>query len=94
MFAPREELFAILLKKTEELGHQVTSSEFKQDPAMPHPNEYAFHYGSFENAAKQAYQKAHSKGLSKVAIKKTIKPLKKMPYQEIDRTHHYGCPPT
>ena len=97
MFAPREEkneLFAILLKKTEELGRQVTTSDFREDPTLPDPNNYAFSFGRFERAAEQAYREVHSKELPrKVVLKKPIKPVKKMPYQEIDHTHHFGRPP-
>ena len=77
MFAPREDskkqLFAILLKKTEELGRQATTSDFREDPALPDPNSYAFPFGSFENAAKRAYEEVHSRGLpKKVLIKRPI----------------------
>ena len=91
MFAPREEkneLFAILLKKTEELGRQVTTSDFREDPTLPDPNNYAFAFGRFENAAEQAYREVYSKKMPrKVVVKKTIRPVKKMPYQEFSHTN-------
>lgn len=92
MLITRDELFEKLLRKTEEAGHQLTSSEFKQDPTMPHPNEYAFHYGSFENAAREAYSKVRSKSAKKIAIKKAIKPEQKSVYPTTDHTKHLGRP--
>lgn len=79
MNASREELFAILLKKTEQLGRQATYSDFREDPTMPNPNEYAFWYGCFDNAAKEAYRKVHSRDLKKIVLKKSLKPVQKLP---------------
>lgn len=81
----REELFAVLLEKTKELGRQATPDDFRNDPTMPKHNAYAYHYGSFENAAREAYQKVRSNGSKKITIKKVIKPA-------ADHTVHFGRP--
>lgn len=55
----REDLFSKLVAKTKELGRQVKFSDMledkKKDNRKPHPNDYAFYYGSFDEAAKQAF---------------------------------------
>ena len=90
MFITREELFAILLKKTEELGREATPDDFRKDPSLPKHNEYAYHYGSFENAAREAYQKIRTKGLgSKITIKKPVKSVQIPAYQTISHTNKY-----
>lgn len=55
MSSIRQQLFDILVKKTKELGREVTFQEMEEDPGMPSPNDYAFYYGSFSNATKVAY---------------------------------------
>lgn len=93
MIATREELFAILVKKTEELGREATPDDFRNDPTLPKHNEYAYHYGSFENAAKQAYQKVRSKeSKKKITIKKAIKPVQPPVYHTVGHTEHFGRP--
>jgi len=55
----REDLFSKLVEKTKKLGRQVTASELledkKKDDRVPDPNDYAFYYGSFDEAARLAY---------------------------------------
>lgn len=93
MIITREELFVILLRKTEKLGREATPSDFRNDPAMPNPNEYVYYYGDFEHAAKEAYQKVRNSGPNKRAIlKKPIKPVQPPAYQTIDHTKHFGRP--
>lgn len=93
MNASREELFEKLINKTEELGRQATPSDFRNDPAMPNPNDYPFHFGSFDNAAKEAYQKVHSRELKRgVTLKKAVKPVYNPPYQNINHTTYFGRP--
>ena len=51
----RGELFEKLIQKTKELGRRVSFSEMRDDPSMPDPNQFAFYYGSFANAAERAF---------------------------------------
>lgn len=51
----RDELFEKLMQKTKELGRRVSFSEMRDDPSMPDPNQFAFYYGSFANAAERAF---------------------------------------
>ena len=53
----KDELFQKLLKKTEELGREVSHAEMRDDKEMPNPNNYAYYYGSFSIAAHLAYLK-------------------------------------
>ena len=93
MNASREELFAMLVKKTGELGREATPADFRADPAMPDPNEYAFAFGRFENAAKEAYSKVHSERSGRnITLIKPIKSVQKPAYQTIDHTKHFGRP--
>lgn len=93
MIITREELFLILLRKTEQLGREATPADFREDPAMPNPNEYAYHYGNFENAAREAYQKVRSSGPNKrVIVRKPIKPVQPPTYQTVGHTAHFGRP--
>lgn len=50
----KNSLFEKLMQKTKELGRRVSFSEMQEDPAMPNPNQYAFYYGSFDEASKMA----------------------------------------
>ena len=50
----KKSLFEKLMRKTKELGRRVSFSEMQEDPAMPSPNQYAFYYGSFDEASKMA----------------------------------------
>lgn len=58
----KDELFDKLLQKTEELGHEVSHLEMRSDKQMPNPNDYAYYYGSFSNAAHRAYLKYAKSG--------------------------------
>ena len=74
MIAPKEELYSKLLKKTRELGRKATFKEVDDDPEMPRGNDYAVHYGSFSNAAEEAYyqfkkEQGQSTGKLKVKVK-------------------------
>lgn len=51
----RDELFEKLMQKTKELGRRVSFSEMRDDPSMPEPNQFAFYFGSFANAAERAF---------------------------------------
>lgn len=48
-------LYAKLFKKTQALCHQVTRDEMKADPQMPHPNDYAYYWRTFDDAAAEAW---------------------------------------
>lgn len=52
----RDELFFCLVDKTKVLGHQVSFQEMSDDSNMPEPNDYAYYYGSFLEAARQAWE--------------------------------------
>jgi hypothetical protein len=56
----RDYLFRELLEKTSKLGHQVTSEEMASDKKMPKPNDYAYYFGSFANAAREAWRQVNS----------------------------------
>ena len=51
----KDELFEKLVQKTKELGRRVSFSEMRDDPSMPEPNQFAFYFGSFANAAEKAF---------------------------------------
>lgn len=69
-----EKLFKKLVEKTKELGRQVSFSEMEEDPEMPNPNLYAYYYGSFSEAAKEAYRFTMCKKRSKKAVVKKRRP--------------------
>lgn len=65
----KEELFQVLIEKTKELGHMVSFSEMRAEFGLSLTNDYAFYYGSFETAAREAYRivfpKRGAKSMSK-----------------------------
>ncbi len=54
--AQKEELFLSLLEKTRELGRQAKFQEVEDDPNMCRANDFAYHFGSFTEAAEEAYR--------------------------------------
>ena len=62
------EMFDKLVDMALRLGRDPTFDEVKQDPAMPHPNDYAYYFGSFTDALKEAHRAAF-------VYKKRAKPL-------------------
>lgn len=48
-------LLNYLVRKSELAGHQLSFEEAKADPEMISPNEFAFYFGSFLEAAEQAW---------------------------------------
>ncbi|MDO5480695.1 MAG: hypothetical protein Q4F58_03450 [Candidatus Saccharibacteria bacterium] len=64
-----------LLKKTEELGREPTYSDVLLDERMPHPNDYAYDYGSFSDAVKEVWEEYSFKGKTAIKIKKPINNL-------------------
>ena len=54
------ELFRELLKQTRELGRAVTSDEFAKEQGVMAMNSFAFYYGSFDGAAKEALYQVRS----------------------------------
>ena len=68
----KKKLFEKLVEKTKGLGHQVSFSEMKEDPAMPDPNLYAYYYGSFSEAAIEAYRLTTSEKETKKSVVKKI----------------------
>ena len=55
MESQRDKIFQKLLEKTQALGRQVTFPEMEEDVGVLVANEYAFYYGSFSDAAKEAW---------------------------------------
>lgn len=55
---PREELMEMLVNKTRAVGHIVSFKEASEDPDLVDPNNFAFYYGSFSEAAAIAWRKA------------------------------------
>ena len=57
---PKEarEMFDKLVDMALRLGRDPTFKEVEQDPAMPHPNDFAYHFGSFTEAQKEAHRVA------------------------------------
>ena len=77
MIAQKEELFAMLLKKTRELGRKPTFDEVEKDPNMCRANDFAVHFGSFTNAAEEAYykyQRETNQGTHTNKLKIIVKP--------------------
>ena len=54
---PREELMEMLVNKTRAVGHMVSFKEASEDPDLVDPNNFAFYYGSFSEAAAIAWRK-------------------------------------
>ncbi|MBQ8985269.1 hypothetical protein IJ076_01780 [Candidatus Saccharibacteria bacterium] len=65
MSGRKQQFFDELVKKTKELGREVTFQEMEEDPGMPSPNNYAYYYGSFSNAAKVAHNYVLNGGKAK-----------------------------
>ena len=55
---PERDLMDLLIEKTKILGHMLTFTEASEDPEMVQPNNYAFYFGSFGEAAKIAWRRA------------------------------------
>lgn len=57
---PKEarEMFDKLVDMALRLGRDPTFKEVEQDSAMPHPNDFAYHFGSFTEAQKEAHRVA------------------------------------
>lgn len=53
----RERYARLLVAKMCELQRRPTNDEVKQDPSMPQPNDYAFYWGSFEQAVNDLWSK-------------------------------------
>ena len=64
-----------LLRKTEELNRKPTYSEVLLDPGMEHPNNYAYYYGSFDDAVNEIWGEYSFKGKISIKIKKPINNL-------------------
>ena len=73
----KDEMLNLLVLKTKELGRRPSFTEVREDQNMPDPNDYAYHFRSFTDAAEIAwrgYESSTRKGT--LAIKKSIKPIK------------------
>lgn len=55
---PERDLMNLLIEKTKILGHMLTFTEASEDPEMVQPNNYAFYFSSFSEAAKIAWSRA------------------------------------
>lgn len=70
-------LFGKLLEKTRTLGRPVEFSESEKDETFPNPNEFAFYYGSFTDAAKVAWKEVQHE-MRKMSHGKTeVRPMSK-----------------
>lgn len=54
---PKEDLLALLVEKTKALGRMLTFADASEDPEMVQPNNYAYYFGSFGNAAEIAWRR-------------------------------------
>ena len=70
---PEVDLMDLLVVKTAALGHMLTFSEAAADPDMVTPNSYAYYFGSFSEAAKQAWQKVGAMARSGVLTENACK---------------------
>ena len=52
----KEELYADLMRKTEELDAKPTFKQVRDDPAMSDPNDYAYHFRSFSDAVDEVWR--------------------------------------
>lgn len=52
------EMFDKLVGMALRLGRDPSFKEVEQDPTMPHPNDFAYYFGSFSEAQKQAHRVA------------------------------------
>jgi hypothetical protein len=52
------EMFDKLVGMALRLGRDPSFKEVEQDPTMPHPNDFAYYFGSFSEALKQAHRTA------------------------------------
>lgn len=58
LISPGEQLMKMLVDKTRTVGHMLSFREARDDPEMADPNNYAFYFGSFNEAAQIAWKKA------------------------------------
>ena len=76
----RGELYDALLAKIKELGRKPTFAEVKEDQNMPHPNDYAYYFGSFTEAAEEVWKgynlKKRQSPKKELTIKKLVNPGK------------------
>lgn len=56
---PKKQLMKMLVEKTRDVGHVLSFREACEDPDMIDPNNYAFYFGSFREAAKLAWKEAN-----------------------------------
>ena len=81
MSNPKEQLMEMLVDKTLSVGRMVTFKEASEDPGMVCPNNYAFYFGSFDEAAKLAWNKAKNlqqrSGISDSSAAKSIPVISK-----------------
>ena len=55
---PEKDLMDLLIEKTISAGHMLSFEEASKDPEMVQPNNYAYYFGSFGEAAKMAWRRA------------------------------------
>ena len=48
-----------LVEETKKAGHQLSNEEIRANANLPAPEEYAYHFGSADNAARTAWRKVH-----------------------------------
>lgn len=61
---PEEDLMNLLVEKTKALGRMLTFADASNDPEMVQPNNYAYYFGSFGQAAEIAWRRARSSNSS------------------------------
>lgn len=57
---PKKDLMDLLVEKTISAGHMLSFKEVSEDPEMVCPNNYAFYFGSFSEAANITWRRAKS----------------------------------
>lgn len=74
----KQDLYEALLSKIFELGREPSFIEVREDENMPDPNDYAYYFGSFSAALKEAMEeynfrkRAPGKKHCPISIKKPV----------------------
>ena len=88
----KQDLLDVLVKKTRELGRRVTSDDMRGTLEAIGINEYATNFGSFEEAASDAYalykKEINPEGKSAVRLKVPLKQDRHKKQLGPDRTNY------
>lgn len=52
-------ILKILVEETKKAGHQLSNDEIRINKNLPAPEEYAYYFGSADNASRIAWRKVH-----------------------------------